>query len=266
MNKILSIMLTLALCLTLFPATAKAATTKYIIDADVEYTIAPGEKITLYVKTKKTITWSSSRKAVATVSKKGVVTGKADGTTAITAKIGNKKYKCTVVVNNYEEDLQYLRDITENDYVNKFSADTLAPDTEYALEDDTEKTNDKKASDETIKAMSRYGFGNSEDLETSIGKAYIEFCNSWVSEYELKNTYNISVAWNWPKNQIYLMLDFENKLVIESTPDKFASGEIYSGSGIQYQYLEKFEYKGESYIEKQFYFNREDLKTASIIK
>ncbi|WP_409016183.1 Ig-like domain-containing protein [Anaerostipes caccae] len=48
--------------------------------------------------TKKKVKWSSNDSYVAKVSKKGVVTAKAEGTAKITAKIGKKKYKCTVKV------------------------------------------------------------------------------------------------------------------------------------------------------------------------
>ena len=44
------------------------------------------------------ITWSSSDKKIATVSKSGVVKGKKIGTVVITAKIGNKKIGCAVSV------------------------------------------------------------------------------------------------------------------------------------------------------------------------
>lgn len=48
--------------------------------------------------TTKKITWSSSKKSVATVSKSGKVTAKAAGTATITAKVDNKKYTCKVTV------------------------------------------------------------------------------------------------------------------------------------------------------------------------
>ncbi len=46
------------------------------------------------------ITWSTSNKAVATVSSKGVIRGVKKGTATITAKAGGKTYKCTVKVLN----------------------------------------------------------------------------------------------------------------------------------------------------------------------
>jgi hypothetical protein len=32
--------------------------------------------------------------------------------------------------------------------------------------------------------MLKYGFSSSEDLDTPIGKKYMEFCDNWVSEYQ----------------------------------------------------------------------------------
>lgn len=48
--------------------------------------------------TKNKVKWSSSNKKVATVSSKGVVTGKKAGTAVIKAKVKNKTLKCTVKV------------------------------------------------------------------------------------------------------------------------------------------------------------------------
>lgn len=49
----------------------------------------------------KGITWSSSNKKIATVSKKGVVKGKNIGNVIISAKIGNKRIGCAVSVTTY---------------------------------------------------------------------------------------------------------------------------------------------------------------------
>lgn len=56
--------------------------------------------------TKKAITWSSSKKSVATVSKSGKVTAKAAGTATITAKSNGKKYTCKVIVTAKKTDNQ----------------------------------------------------------------------------------------------------------------------------------------------------------------
>jgi len=61
--------------------------------------IKVGGKVTLKVTgTAKKVTWSTSKKSVATVTSKGVVTGKKAGTATITAKVGTKKLTCKVTV------------------------------------------------------------------------------------------------------------------------------------------------------------------------
>lgn len=62
-------------------------------------TIEVGKTLTLKVKnTKDTIKWSSSNKNVATVSKKGVVTAKAEGNATIKAIVSKKTLKCKITV------------------------------------------------------------------------------------------------------------------------------------------------------------------------
>ncbi len=58
-----------------------------------------GSTYTLKMKgTSQKVKWSSSNKKVATVTKKGKITAKTGGTCTITAKVGGKKYKCTLKV------------------------------------------------------------------------------------------------------------------------------------------------------------------------
>lgn len=54
--------------------------------------------------TSKKVTWSSSNKKVATVSRKGKITAKGPGNCKIYAKIGKKKYICTVKVIRQQPD------------------------------------------------------------------------------------------------------------------------------------------------------------------
>lgn len=260
--------LTIIALINYFTPTAEAATIILIINTDPEYTISPGDKLKLTVDTDKAVKWSSSNNAIASVSKKGVVTGNDNGSATITAKVGKKKYKCIVSVKNDEEDLQYLRDLAEREYINKFSGATLAPDYEvtYPDEDSKDNADDVDAVSARIKEILESGASSSEDLDTEIGKAYSEFCKIWVSEYELKNTYDVSTVWSWYNNKMYLLYGTNNKYIIEGTPDKFMSGTVYTNGEVQYQYLEKFEYNGESYKENQYYFSRKDLINKGIIK
>ena len=55
-------------------------------------------KLTLKNVTASKVSWSSSKKSVATVNQKGKVTGKKIGKATITAKYNGKKYKCKVTV------------------------------------------------------------------------------------------------------------------------------------------------------------------------
>ena len=62
-------------------------------------TLRVGKTCKLKLKNnKRKIKWTSSKKKVATVSKKGNVKAKKPGKAVITAKVGNKKFKCRVTV------------------------------------------------------------------------------------------------------------------------------------------------------------------------
>ena len=70
-------------------------------------TLEVGKKVTLKLKNapkKKKITWSSNKKKIASVSKKGVVTAKKAGKANITAKVSGKKYVCKVTVKKKTSD------------------------------------------------------------------------------------------------------------------------------------------------------------------
>lgn len=71
-------------------------------------TLKLGQKTTLKVKNYKgKVKWSSSKKKIATVTKKGVVTAKKKGTAKITAKAGKKKLVCSIKVKPKEEKAKY---------------------------------------------------------------------------------------------------------------------------------------------------------------
>ena len=61
--------------------------------------ISTGQSVTLKVKgTKQKPKWTSSNKKIATVSQKGVVTGRSAGNVIIKAKVAGKRLKCKVTV------------------------------------------------------------------------------------------------------------------------------------------------------------------------
>lgn len=180
----------------------------------------------------------------------------------------NNRYYCSPEYFQmlYDAEIKYEYDMAEDD---DYTRDViLTPDAKFIFtEDDKEKEAAEEDARRTrIALMMKYGFASSEDTDTEIGKAYMKFCNTWVGEYELKNTYGISAVWSWPDNRMYLIIDTNNKYIIENTPDKFVNGIIYTNGEVQYQYLDKFEYNGESYNEDQYYFNRKDLINKGITK
>ena len=95
-KKLFSFLLLMTL-LVMIPSTvyAKAPTL-----SKKSLTVGIGGSIKLKVKNagKKKVKWSSSDKTIATVSSKGNVKGKKEGTAVITAKVGKKSLQCKVTV------------------------------------------------------------------------------------------------------------------------------------------------------------------------
>ena len=97
-KRILSFFIVVALVFTmaLGNVSVSAAAPKL---SKTKVTLLKGEKITLKVTgTKKKVTWSSSKKNIATVTRKGQVLAKKKGSATITAKVNKKSYKCVVKV------------------------------------------------------------------------------------------------------------------------------------------------------------------------
>lgn len=95
-KRMLALFLSILLMVTCLPLTSQAAAAKM---NKKSATILVSKTVQLKVlNTKKTVKWSTSSKKVATVSKKGLVTGKKVGKATITAKVGKKKYTCKVTV------------------------------------------------------------------------------------------------------------------------------------------------------------------------
>lgn len=129
MKKTLSILLCITLILCLIPTTssfaAKKIKSKSVSIAPKSMTLAIGDIAQLNATMKPSnstdkLSWSSSNKAVATVTSKGMVKGKAEGKATITVKTTSKKTaKCTVTVKRYA---------TENDILSAIKANTCTRD------------------------------------------------------------------------------------------------------------------------------------------
>ena len=98
MKKLLTRLFIAMLILTFTPTMNTQAKAKIKLNT-TKISLQRGKTYTLKVKgTKKKVKWSSNKKMIATVTRKGKVTAKKPGTAVITAKIGKKKYKCKVKV------------------------------------------------------------------------------------------------------------------------------------------------------------------------
>lgn len=102
LKKITAVFLAVLLCICTMSAGVYAAKNDSIALNKDSASIAIGKSFTLKAAASdgSSVTWSTSDKTVATVSKKGVVTGKKIGTATITAKLKgtNKTASCTVKV------------------------------------------------------------------------------------------------------------------------------------------------------------------------
>lgn len=96
------LILTCCLCMSLFIPVRTQASVKL---NHTNLTLCRYHSCTLKLKgSTKKVTWKSSDKNIATVSKKGTVTAVTEGNAVITASVDNKKYKCKVTVKDYDSE------------------------------------------------------------------------------------------------------------------------------------------------------------------
>lgn len=128
-NKSLAITLILSLCLTLAaPVDAKSKVKLNITKA----TLSIGGSINLkLLNNKKKVTWKSSNKKVASVTKKGKVKAKKKGKASIVAKVGKKKYTCKVTVGKVSKKSTSKKS-TKN--VKKTAVPTATPEFGFAID------------------------------------------------------------------------------------------------------------------------------------
>jgi hypothetical protein len=98
MKKLLSAFLVFVLTLLISTPTPAFAAVKI---SKAKATLEVDATLQLKISgTKSTATWKTSKKAVATVTKSGVVAAKAEGSATITATVSGKNYTCAVTVVN----------------------------------------------------------------------------------------------------------------------------------------------------------------------
>ena len=96
LKKMLVIVVAAAILLSVHPDIQASAAVKL---SATKKTVYVGETFTMKVSgTTKAVKWSSSNKAVASVTQKGKVTAKKSGKATITAKVSSKSLKCAVTV------------------------------------------------------------------------------------------------------------------------------------------------------------------------
>ncbi|MBE5882209.1 MAG: hypothetical protein E7289_07895 [Lachnospiraceae bacterium] len=104
--------------------------------------LIPGETYTLTVENNMDkIKWSSNQKKVAKVNSKGKVTAVAPGKAKITAKIGSKKYTCTVVVRGTVDIIVFCGQSNMTGVGNAIEAPRLTQGAGYAFNYVTNKKN-----------------------------------------------------------------------------------------------------------------------------
>lgn len=110
-KRILSLFVALLMIVSLIaPTNVQAATIKL---NKTKATIYVGKTVQLKLSgTTKKATWTTSNKSVATVTTKGKVSGVAEGIAKITAKVGNKKYNCTVKVKSMFDTKEAPKNVT----------------------------------------------------------------------------------------------------------------------------------------------------------
>jgi hypothetical protein len=277
----LAITVIIVFCIVLIPIETTSAASKVKI-SKTSAVVTEGNYLYLSMKgTKKKATWTSSNKYKATVSKNGKVTTNGTGKVTITAKIGNNKYTCKVVIipnidPNYKTDKDVESELAERDYLDKFSSneavifDTTTKDKDKAKDKTTSERSkaEEEALNKRIKDLleSDSSISNKkgpEEKEDKLRLAYDDFCKTWISERTLSSKYNIEVTRMWD-----ILLKDKNtdkRYTLEDVPNKLNSGEVLTSGGIQFQYVYDFYYENESLYINRLFFNIEDLKTAGII-
>ncbi len=129
------IVLSLLMSMSAAPTEVHAASKETALNKK-KVTLTVGETVQLKLKNPpkdKTVTWSSSKKSVATV-KKGKVKARKAGTAKVTAKVNNKSYSCTVTVKEKDKnagDVEALQAIIQEQNAQGATLPTDLDDIQY---------------------------------------------------------------------------------------------------------------------------------------
>lgn len=103
-KRVLGICIAITIMISLCPSLPEASASSIRLNK-TKISIDEGECYVLKVKgIKKKVKWSSSDKSIAVVTNRGKVIGYRPGKTTITAKVAKKKLKCSVTVNEVEDE------------------------------------------------------------------------------------------------------------------------------------------------------------------
>ncbi len=283
MKKYLSLILTLAIIISLAgPAQTVSAKTEYTLNKST-LTLYIGSQYTLKISGYSNfIMWKSDNTKVATVSSKGIVKAKKEGSVTITATIGsgsnNKKFTCKVSIKNrlstnkksitssideFQELKIVLKKPKKDESLAVIINDPSIIDTEWGNSDSENILNiiPQKVGYTEITICTVIGSGLNEEINIdsgiTLGVTILEDNSGWVSEsalYELgvsvlnyENT--ISIIYG---ESSYVTTDYYD---INDVPDKPEEGIIYKGNNISYKF-----------IDNQLYFKVSEFRKLKIIK
>lgn len=244
MKKILSLLLTIALCFTLAPSTASAA----VKISKTKATVYIGMSLKLKISgSTKYVMWKSSDKAVAKVSSKGTVSGVGEGTSIITATIGsgsnNQKLTCLITVkprlstdntdvtcllDEYEEILINFEKPKDDESLVCISNGKEVADTEWADDDENYVL---------------------RIIPQSIGKISVSICTMtgstiWDEEIHRDEELLINITvlqdLKWISSSDLSALDISDLIVktyyIENSETPIENNVIYNDDGLVYKY------------------------------
>ena len=157
------------------------------------------------LNTSKKVTWSSSKKAVATVSAKGKITAKKAGTTTITGKVNGKKYKCKVTVKNQIGSRQNPADPTKGVTIENYNGKYYFKlNNVYRHSDAVDKIKDLGVWDDCA-----YQYDTKEIGTDLVVMEFYAKAESGFDEYALNDTDIIRFSQSYNENSTAAIDDFD---------------------------------------------------------